>query len=293
MDLYPDSWSANYIESPDRESFEFVDFPSHSLPGLMAMYLWDACNKGRLFDFKTYKKNVLNHFLKNFVEKTIEDLPFPPHFTKTRVLSRFLETLDVAFDKSELIDSFESVDAEDLESVKELARKNKETGEESFGKFVKFLKRDPFPPILWMEFSRFEQVFVDSMQLMLDRLKLWFKFSPRRLSHVRERSKLAQTMARPYAGLIHHYFDSMVNLLKIYLFMEAWSCEKESELFTEKLWAFDKVEIEAFEEIFFQFHNSINRLQQSILNFKPETIKIDFSEPTEWAFKQLVQMAEV
>lgn len=293
MGLSPDSWLGNYVEPPDRDSLESVDFSNHTVPSLMSMYLWNACKHGKLFDFGTYEKNALNRFLKDFMSKTILDIPFPTHFTKERVLDMFLQSLNVAFDKSELRDSFESVDSQDLGSVEELARKNKETGEEGFSKSVKILKQDVFPPILWIEFTRFEEVFLDTMQIMLGCLKRWFKLRPRRSSQVRQRSRLTRRMAGPYVSLIDRYFEVMTNFLRLYFFMEVWSCEKESELFTEKLWVFDKVKPQIFEEIFLQFHDSINGLQQSILELKPEAIGIDFSTPTEWAFKQLVQMAEV
>jgi hypothetical protein len=293
MGIPLDGWSGPYDEFSESESFEFVDFPSNSFSGLMGLYLWNASNRGKLFDVKTYNKYALNRFLENFLGATFKEIPFPPNFEKKRVLEIFLKKLEVAFDKSGLIDSFESVDTEDVKSVEELARKNKETGEEGYGKFIEFLKQDAFPPILWMEFVRFEQVFVDTMEFMLDRLELWFKLTPKRKSDFRKQSRLTKTMTKPYSDLLHNYFGVMVNLLRMYLFMEVWSCENESELFAEKLWKFGNIDPQAFDEIFLEFHNSINQLQQSILSQKPETIKIDFSKPTEWAFKQLVQMAEV
>jgi len=293
MGLFPDSWLGDYVESPDRDSLESVDFSNHTVPSFMSMYLWNACKHGKLFEFGTYERNAFDRFLKYFMSKTILDIPFPTHFTKERVLEIFLQNLNVAFGKSELLDSFESVDSKNLGSIEELARKNKETGEEGFSKSIEFLKQDVFPPILWMEFTRFEQVFLDTMQIMLGCLKRWFKLRPRRLSQVRQRSQLTRRMAGPYVSLIDRYFEVMTNFSRLYFFMEVWSCEKESELFTEKLWVFDKVKPQFFEEIFLQFHDSINGLQQSILELKPEAIGIDFSAPTEWAFKQLVQMAEV
>lgn len=280
--------------SSDLTHFNFGEFSSEPLPPTcMSIYLWDACKRGKLFDFKTYERGYLMRWINNFLQKTIEDIILPAHFNRASVLERLKETVEAGFSKSDLNDLFNSVDPEDLESVKKLANESKEKGRRGFDKLIKFFKQDIFPPVLWMEFNRFNQVFVDTTQFMLNRMDTWFKLHPKRRSGIRERSRLTRWMVAPYRNLVYQFSNTFFNFLKILLFIEIWSCETETELFSDKSWTLEKVDPKAFEPVFFDFHTSISGLRQAMLEHEPKPIEIDFSKPTEWAFKQLVQMVEV
>lgn len=262
-------------------------------PVFISMYMLDAGVKGKLFSFDTYTTDKLIQWMTRSIENITKGIVFPSNFTERSVLRKLVDKMVNTARESNLVKMFEAIDAKDIDSIKKFTEKNRKEGEESLQRLESFLRRNEFPPYLWMEFSRFERVFIETSEFMAKRVDTWFKLKPRGLSQVRQRSKQTRWMARPYALLIGHYLRVMLALLRMYVFMEVWSCETENELFTTKPWTFEKIKPDDFEPIFLEFHNSVSELRMEFFRFKPEKVKIEFAKPTEWAFKQLIQMVEV
>jgi len=257
------------------------------------MYLWDVCRKGDVFKPEAYTQYVLFNFVNGFVERVCREVVIPPRFDKIRVFEMLGRTLTDSLKQSDLMDSFESVDLENIESIEDLAEQSRQKAEERLRNNVQFLKQDIFPPILWMEISRLVEVFVDCMRFLAQRMKKWGELRPRKVSQIKERGRLTKWMSRPFSGLANCLYSVFVSFVRVYLFMELMSCERESELFGKRLWSFKDEYYENFEPLMFDLHNSIMALQQALFRFKPKEITVDFSKPTGWAFKQLVQTVEI
>lgn len=282
------------ISANNFTNYSFYDFSSEAVPPVaLSTYLWTACKRGKLFDFDTYDYHSLINWTKIFLRKTMEDIIVPKNFEKTKILRKLEQKVLDNFSGSNIVEKFESTDPHDVSSLKEFMQENKEIGDESFDKFLTFLKQETFPPILWMEFERFAKVFVDTSLMMLDSMEKWFKLGPRRQGLVRERSKLVKWMFQPYRNLAYQYLGAFIALFKMFLFIEIWSSETEDAIFSGKPWTLENVSYENIESILIEFHNSIGGLRQELLRFRPEKREITFSKPTDWAFKRLVQMVEV
>lgn len=264
--------------------------PSHTV---LSLYLWDAIKNGKLFHSEIYTESMFLGFVNRFVESAFEGVVIPSQFSKTRVFNKFAKNMTGGLKQSRLVDSLESVDPSKVKSVRQLVEEIKQKGEEQLNKTVEFLKQDMFPPTLWMELSRLAEVFVDCMMFMVDRIENLSKMKPKRKSQIKERSRLVKWMFRPHFELAKLFFEAFLRFERLYLFMELISCEHESELFTEKLWTFKREHYKNLEPILFDLHNSTTALQQTLLESKPKEITIDFSKPTGWAFKQLVQTVVV
>ena len=283
----------NFSGSDTSDSGLAVSSTASLPPSMLSMYLWDACKKGKLFETETYGRYVFLSYVNRFLEQLFQKVVIPPRFDKTRVFERLWKKASGNLGQSHLVDSLESVDPENVESIEQLADESKRKGEEQIENMVEFLKQDVFPPTLWMEFSRLGEVLVECMTFLIKRMKTWSQVKPQKISQVRERSTLTKWMFRPFVGLANCLYEVLLNYQRLYLFMELISCERESELFTEKLWTFTEEQYENFEPILFDFHNSITVLQQHLLEIEPKEITVDFSEPAGWAFKQLVQTVTI
>lgn len=262
-------------------------------PAMLSMYLWDVCKRGDFFKREAYSQYVLFDFVNGFTERVFQGVVIPPRFDKIHVFEMLGKALTDSLKQSGMTDSLKSVDPENIESIEDLAEQSRQKAEEQLRNNVEFLKQDIFPPILWMEISRLVEVFVDCMRFLAQRMKKWGELRPRRASQIKERGRLTKWMSRPFSDLANCLHSVFVNFLRVHLFMELISCEHESELFGERLWSFKDEYYENFEPLMFDLHNSIMALQQALFKFKPKKIAVDFSKPTGWAFKQLVQTVEI
>lgn len=282
------------ISTNSLRNYSFYDFSSEALPPVaLSTYLWTACKRGKLFDLNTYNYGSLTAWTKIFLNKTLEDIVLPRNFEKARILERLEKQFLASLSGSDIVDTFESIDPNDVKALKKFMEENKDVGDESFNKFLDFLKQETFPPILRIEFKRFAQVFIDSSLLMLDCLEKWFRVGPKRQSLMRERSKLTKWMFQPYRNLAYQYLGAFIALFRMFLFIEIWSCETEDAIFSGKPLTLENVNYETMESIILEFHDSISRLRKELLHFRPEEKEIAFSKPTDWAFKRLVQMVRV
>lgn len=284
----------NLTGLPDTNSSDFSE-PSTGLSSspLFSMYLWDACKNGKLFQPEIYRQYMFFGFVDQFLERVFQDVVVPSRFDKTRVFKRLRNKIKDNLMQSELLDSFQSVDTKNSKSVRQFAEDSKQEAAEKLKKISEFLKQDIFPPTLWMELSRMVEVFIECMIFMAKKIEKWTQLRPKRVSQIAERSRLTKWTFRPYTELATSLYETFLNYEKVYLFMELVSCERESELFTEKLWTFKDEHYKNIEPILFDLHNSITALQRDLLVFEPKEIIIDFSKPTSWAFKQLVQTVTI
>jgi len=261
------------------------------VPLCLSMYMLDACRRGNVFSPDTYEVDRISNWISKWLMGITEDIVLPARFERTKVQGIFLSKIANNLQKSELEKMFEAIDVEDTDSIKEFIRENREKGKEAMGTLEDLLKKDEFPSFLWMEFSRFNRVFVETSEFIENAIDMTLRFTPKRVSQIRERNRLARARFNAYAEFVDNYFKTMLWYLKLNIFMEVWSCEKESELFTEKcLWTFRNIKRDLFDQVFLRFHDSISQLRQSFFRFKPQEIRIDFSKPSDWAFKQLILM---
>lgn len=270
-----------------------LDIPSQSnAPVCLSIYLVDACKQGRLFSIDTYNIDSLNSWLSGWSRRTVSNIPFPSRFQETGVERIFRDKVVGKLEKSDLLNMFESVDVDDIDSIENLLAESRNIVRSNLETLENFLKQSEFPPFLWMEYSRFSRVFIETSEFMQKRVVKWFELRPKRISQIHERSRQTRAMFSTYEKLVDDYFKTLSNYMRMGIFMEVWSCNEESELFTEKcIWTFRNIKPRLFEPMFFEFHDSIGQLRQSFFAFSPQETKIDFSKPTDWAFKQLVQMA--
>jgi len=280
-----------------EDIFTFEDFSSEPLPPtISSIYLWDACKRGKLFFPEVYNFSSIKKWTEIFLLNVISPVEIPNRFNKQKIIKLFIQKAIDSFDKSEFKKIYDSIDVKNRNSIEDLIRKSREKAETSFGKMITFLrKNEEFPPVLWMEFKRFIDVYTDSMKLMVDRIVKWYKLYPRRKSEIHKKSRIVKFLAEPFNKLATDFVSVFVNFFRIVLFLEVWSCEEEDELFTERPWTFKNVSFEAFEALFFEFHDSINELSRSLLRFKPRAREVlyDFSDPVGWAFKRLILMPGV
>jgi len=251
----------------------------------------DACRHGGLFSSDTYRIDNLNRWIVRWGIEILGGIPLPAHIERANVQRIFLDKIGGNVKTSDLEKMFHSIDVNNINSIEEFIAQNRDRGKEKLEILEEFLKRDEFPPFLWMEFSRFHRVFLETSHFLEKLIGKLFRFTPRRTSQLREKNRLTRSIYQAYAKFIDDYFETLSWYLKITLFMELWSCENDSELFTEKnVWTYNKFEPSSFEQILMSFHDSISQLRQSFFRFSPQETRIDFSKPTDWAFKQLVLM---
>jgi len=262
-------------------------------PIMTSMYLWDACKKGQLFQSEIYQKQLLISFVENISRSVIEETVIPLRFDKIKVYEKWMGITKTNLEKSGLTKSVESVDSKKPESIGEFITKSKTQGEKKIFNLVEFLKEDVFPPTLWIEYSRLQDTYSETMTFLIERLERFIAFKPRRTSQIKERNRLAKTIFRPFVALADSLLKVGFNFERVYLFMEFVSCENDSELFTEKLWTFKAEQYNEYENVVFDFHNAITELEQNLYMSNSKKMTVDFSKPISWAFKQMVQTVKV
>lgn len=275
-------------DSPNPASFASA-FP----PMLTSMYLWDICKHGDLFHSEAYQKQLLLNFSQNMFMRVVKTTKIPSRFNANNVYEKLVNLSAKQLDESIFSDSIEEIDSEKVESIEELANESKEEGTKQITNLIDFLKDDIFPPTLWMEYSRLKDIYKETMIFLVGRLERFVGYKPKKISQIKERNRLVKMIFRPFACLGDGLINVGYNFKRIYLFMELMSCETEEELFSEKLWTFNNEQYNEYEEVIFDFHNSLTELEQNLYSVKPDSVSIDFSDSMGWAFKQLIQTVKV
>ncbi|RLF98084.1 MAG: hypothetical protein DRN47_06030 [Candidatus Wolframiiraptor sp.] len=256
--------------------------------------MWDTCKRGKLFFPEVYDFLLVKKWTEEFLVNVVSPVKFPNRFNKQRIVRLFIQRAIDSIEKSEFKKIYDSIDSTDRDSIKDLIRKSREKAKAGFERMINFLRRnEEFPPILWMEFKRFNQVYIDTMQIMISCIDKWYKLFPKTKSEIPRKSRIVKILAEPYDELATDFMNVFINFFKVLLFLEVWSCETEDELFTDKPWSFKNVDFEAFEAVFFNFHDSINDLSRSLLRFKRKEVLSNFSDPVGWAFKRLMLISGV
>lgn len=262
-------------------------------PFSVSAYMLDACRRGTLFRSDTYRIDRISDWISQWLRGTTGGISFPARFERAKVQRIFLDRTINSVRESDLAQMFKSIDVKNVKSVKDFIRENREKGKERLAELEEFLRQDEFPAFLWMEYCRFHRVFGETSEFMEKTIDRITRFRPKRSSQISARNRLARWMMHTYSELVNSYFGAILQYYRLGVFMEVWSCEKESELFTEKcLWTFRNIRQDLFEPIFLGFHDSIGELRQSFFKFVPQETRIDFSKPTDWAFKQLILMTQ-
>jgi hypothetical protein len=263
------------------------------VPFFFSGYLLDACKHGTLFDVETYKTDRVSDWLSHWMNLIICDVAIPDRLERDKVENAFLDQIASKVSKSELQRMFESVDIKKKDSIKNFIEKIRREGMEKTSNLEEFLRYGNFPPFLWMEYARFHRIFKETSSFLEDFVERLFKFAPSRKSQVHDRNKQIKAFTSTYGELISNYLNALSYYLKLSIFFEAWSCEKEADMFTDKCaWTFKKVKLHLFEPLFIQFHDSNSSLRRSFLSLEKEKTctPLDPSDPTVWAFKQLISM---
>jgi hypothetical protein len=262
-------------------------------PSFSSLYLWDTCRHGKLFLPESYDLISFRKWMDGLLETTISSVILPQRFDSGRVTKLFKRKVSEALSESKITELFSSLDAENVRSIEQLIRQSAEKSREGFENIIRVLRQDEFPPMLWMELGRYVKFSSRAMDFLGARMVRLLDLSPRSRREAMRRSKQAWSMSKYYGELPIHLTDSFLAVLRIFLFLEFWSCEKEEELFGSIPWTFKNVDLTAFESMMFQLHSSIDGLANSLLHLQRRTLEApsDFSEPIGWAFKQLVQIA--
>jgi hypothetical protein len=255
--------------------------------------LLDACKRGALFDLETYKTDRLSEWLSHWTNRSICGVALPDRLDRGYVEKAFWDRIVGKVLKSELQKLFESVDTEKKDSIKNFIEKNRKEGMERTSNLEEFLRQGDFPPFLWMDYARFHRIFTETSSFLEGYIERLFKFAPSRRSQIHERNRQTKAFTTLYGELISNYLNALSCYFRLNIFLEVWSCEKEADLFTDRcVWAFNKIKLHLFEPMFIQFHDAINSLRGSFLSIKRERtcVALDTSDPTVWAFKQLISM---
>lgn len=278
------------LQFPDSSKID--DFADDTL-FYMPLYLLDSIKKGTLFNQETIDARTFTNWLNHFFYLGLQNLPFPSEAKKTRIQLILKEKIEKLY--SSRIDfkkEIESIDFHDEKSIKNLLKETKKKTVQSLEALETFLKEDQFPPYLWMEFDRYCNIHMELTSFFSKILLNAHKFAPTKPGQAKEKSKKLQAVSRVYFDLMEHYFQTIQSYLCFTIFMEVWSCEKAEDLFTPKCtWTFEKIDRASFDQIFIRLHNSINQLTQTYFKIKPQKANIDISNPTDWAFKQLIVMS--
>jgi len=284
----------NFKGSSSSSESSFVEFMGRGVPPMLTInYLWGACKKGRIFDVRTYERGELTFWIDRTLEVLLKDMPLPKRFRKEDIVYHVREKVKNNLLSEGFLKSFESVDPEDVKSIREYINRNKKKEEELFNSFINFFRNDEFPPVLWMEFSRFKEVFTDSVDFLLQRMKILYQISPKEKSSIRYRNIQAKRMAQLLQKFSDPFLNATLNFIKILFFLDLWNSRDLGEIFERKKISFENLELSTFEEVFFPFHDSINQLRAVLFDFSKRPAKADFSDPVGWALKQLITMAEV
>ena len=260
-------------------------------PFYLSLYVIDSLKRGSLFDPNTFAISSLENWVWHFTEKITETVPMPKHMQKEIVQKRMWKTFSVDIKNQKFIGKLDAIDIDNEKSIKDFLRENREKSKETVAEIEEFFKQEEFPPFLWMEYDRFHKVYSEISAFFEDLILKFIALRPKQISQVKERNKQLRIASRVYSDLIETYFQALFSYLRLFVFMEVWSCNKEKDLFTSECkWSFVKVDAELFNPVFFDFHISINRLRQTFFRFKPQEARINLSTPTDWAFKQLILM---
>jgi len=260
-------------------------------PSLSSLYLWDTCRHGKLFLPESYEFSSIQKWMGRLIDEALSSVTLPQRFDRNKVSELLKKTISEAFSKNKINESFTSVNAEDVRSLEQLIRESAEQGRKGFETIIQLLKSDDFPPILWMELGRYVRFSSYVMDFLQARMKTISSFRPKQRAEAMRRSKEAWSMSKYYGQLAVHLANSFLGVFKMFLFLELWSCENEKELFGDKPWTFQNVDVATFENMMIELHSSIDELNYSFLHFRSLEPLPDFSEPIGWAFKQLVQIA--
>lgn len=255
----------------------------------LSTYLSNSCSRGHLFDASTYDMRNFTLYLDEFTENALSTIRLPSSFNRDKTHAIFKRQLKRWSEEYESL--LKDTKYDDSKSVSRTIGKTKNDGQTGFEKLIEYLKQDEFPPILWMEVRRASQTFVDSLQLICERMENWFRLSPKRKSESSRRSRLTQSMMKPHLPLFMNFAQSMNDFLRMMFFIEIWSCKDESLLFTKPLhWTLKDVDPVAFEAIYLELYHSISLLRQTYLeNSKDKPKPIDSSKLLPWAMSQLVK----
>lgn len=269
----------------------FGDNQGLDIPFSISVYLLDSCKQGTVFDRSTYQPKALTDWLSNWLETVSAGIPIPRRFHGTKLSEIFMERINFCLKESNLEKTLLSIKESDVKSIKQLIEENKKSGQKEANALEERLRSDEFPPYLWMEYNRINKTFLDVSKLLIELIDRMYKFAPKYSSAVHEKNRLVRTKVSSYSELIDGYFNAMAAYFRLSMFMEAWSCKEESEFFTKKcVWTFKNVDAGEFEIIFMAFHESVSNLRQAFLKINANKNEMDFSKPTDWAFKQLILM---
>jgi hypothetical protein len=275
---------------PEVEN-EGSPFVLPSVPISMSTYLSEASYRGRLFDQSTYTIDAFEGYMTRFAENVLGTIRLPQRFNQPATLKRFQQAMRMQTD--ELRKLMESIKADDLESVKSMIKKVKSGNNNNFDTLIDYVREGDFPPILWLEFGRVRTTFLDCLEFLTDRLHNIFGYAPKYRSQRSQRNDLARHMSKvAFGNVFTEFSNASVQFFRMILFIEIWSCNNESELFTKKPWTLAQVEPRAFDEVFMSLHASISSLREayfSVAGQKPVITETD--SPTSWAIRELVRLA--
>jgi hypothetical protein len=258
----------------------------------LSAYLSKACYKGNLFDQTTYSIEKFESYMDEFCASTISTIKLPTTFNLEATLKRFQD--QVRAGTSEFKKMLESTDADDLESVRKTVKKVQSQGGSGFDKLITYIREGDFPLILWIELSRAKLTFLDTLEYLTERMDKIFNQAPKLPSQVRQRNKLAQRMgsASSFTQVFIEFSKAFSQLYRLLLFIEIWSCDNESQLFTHRPWRFHGVDESAFDEVFVSLHASISSLRQAYFSASGEKREqIEGDDPIPWAIRELVRLA--
>lgn len=262
------------------------------IPFSISVYLLDSCKHGTVFDLRTYQPETMTKWLANWLENISDGIPVPKEFQGTKLSELFFDRVISCFKDSDLEKSLLSIKKEnDIKSIKKLIEENEQFGKNQANALEQSLRKDEFPPYLWMEYNRINRTFVDVSKLLIDLIDRMYKLTPKHVSAIRSKNRLVKSVCGNYSDLIDGYFNAMASYFRLSLFLEVWSCSKETDFLTERcVWTFKKIKPMEFEPIFMAFHESVSDLRQAFLKITKTNKSMDFDKPTDWAFKQLVLM---
>lgn len=261
------------------------------IPFSISVYLLDSCKQGTVFDQDTYQLKALKDWISGWFETVGLGIPVPKEFSGTRLSQIFSERINSFLNESKLEKTFESIKDLDVKSIKELIEKNRKMGQKQADLLGEHLRTDEFPPCLWMEYNRINKTFSEVSQMLTSLVDRMYQFAPKRISDTHARNRLVRAKCTNYSELIDGYFNAMSAYFRLSMYFEVWSCKDEKDFFTDKcVWTFKNVDKKDFDSIFISFHDSVSNLRQAFLKIQSVDRTMNFSKPTDWAFKQLILM---
>lgn len=260
-------------------------------PKFELSYLWDSCQRGLIFEPEIYNSNKLTQWIDKALRKSFEEIPFPAHLDKEKIFIKARQLIREKLLRKNIFKDFESIDPENLESIRDYIKENKGKQERSFDEFLNIFRTEDFPPIIWMELKRLNKIIVESVEFMLDRISNWYKLYPKRKSMHLSRTRQVREMSQSCQEIFNSFLNTMLRFSNLLFFIELYSCKNEEDLFKKKELTLKTLDNTIFERIFFPLHDAVNDLTASFYKASGKSVDIAFSDPTGWALKQLILRA--